>query len=360
MKLLSSIAIAAGALATTTTIAVVARARHGSRPADAQHTQAASVQPSSLIPADADPCAWVSRDEVEKLVGRLAGPPWRGHSASNVEPSPDGRACAYRLAAIAPGAEAAEEIAIEVNGEDAMTNETALQSGDALAARVLGAPDDTTSGASGDHTTGGWDYSGGLPTSFTGRIGHVAITIEAHTQGNPFSSIPSDSIARLAALVRDRLPDTPMASPRWHSSMGEDRDPCSLLSRDDAERVVGKLAFAPYRSTSDTPLAEPTGEACSYYLGRHRALTIRPEWTQGKTLFGVAVGASQMFAAAASVKTTAADTLDGPWDQAGAGLDGILYFLKGDRMLAVTYRTAGIDAAGAVRLASIAVERLAR
>src|SRR5262249_7394760 len=159
--------------------------------------------------------------------------------------------------------------------------------------------------------------------------GHVAVTISQHTQGKSLSSVPADSIERLAALVRDRLPDMPIASANWRSSFAaEKRDPCSLLSRDDVEREVGKMAFAPYRSTSDTPLAEQTGEGCSFYLGRHRTLTIHPTWKQGKTLFGIAVGASQLFASAASLKLQAADTLDGPWDQAGAGLDGILYFRK--------------------------------
>lgn len=265
----------------------------------------------------------------------------------------------YTLAAIAPGAEAAEEIAIEVNGEDAMTNEVGQEAGSALAARVLGAGDDTAKSTNGGDKRSGWDYSGWLTTSFTGRVGHVAITIAQHTKGSPLPNVPADSIEQLAALVRDRLPDTPMASSDWHSSPGDDIDPCSLLSRDDAERVLGKLALAPYRSTRDTPLAEATGEGCSYYLGRHRVFTIRPEWKQGKTLFGVAAGASQMFASAGSVKLQSADTLDGPWDQAAAGLDGVLYFLKGDRMLAMTYRTAGIDAADAARLASMAIKRLA-
>src|SRR5262249_17274596 len=158
--------------------------------------------------------------------------------------------------------------------------------------------EDTTKGSSGSEAVRGWDYVGGLPTTFTGRVGHVAITIAQHTQGNPLPSVPVDSIERLAALVRDRLPDAPMTSERWHSSAGEDKDPCTLLPRDEAEGVLGKIAFAPYRSTSDTPLFEPTGESCSYYLGRHRALTIRPEWKQGKTLFGIAVGAGKLFASA--------------------------------------------------------------
>jgi hypothetical protein len=40
-------------------------------------------------------------------------------------------------------------------------------------------------------------------------------------------------------------------------------------------------------------------------------------------------------------------------------LAGTLYFLKGDRMLAVSYRNSRADLKGAVKLASEAVTRLA-
>src|SRR5215831_17384906 len=287
----TSLTLVGGALVATTVVAAVALSRHAN--GSVAPRGQASAQPASLIPADADPCAWVSSDDVAKLVGRLAGPPRRGHSASNTDPAPHGKACVYTLAAVAQGAEGGEEIAIEVNGEDAMANETSQEVGKELGARVLGVGDDSSTSSKGSGTSAGWDYAGWLPTAFTGRIGHVAVAISQHTQGKPLSSVPADSIERLAVLVRSRLPDVPMASANWRSSFAAGkRDPCSLLSRDEVERVVGKLAFAPYRSTSDTPLAEPTGEGCSFYLGRHRTLTIRPTWTQGKTLFGVAVGAS--------------------------------------------------------------------
>jgi hypothetical protein len=55
----------------------------------------------------------------------------------------------------------------------------------------------------------------------------------------------------------------------------------------------------------------------------------------------------------------AADTLEGPWDASAIGLDGQLVVLKGDRLLQVGYLASSTDAAGAVRLARVAVERLA-
>ena len=54
-----------------------------------------------------------------------------------------------------------------------------------------------------------------------------------------------------------------------------------------------------------------------------------------------------------------ADTLDGPWDDVVLGLDGNLAFLKGDRLLELAYATSSTDQAGALKLARIALERLA-
>ena len=53
------------------------------------------------------------------------------------------------------------------------------------------------------------------------------------------------------------------------------------------------------------------------------------------------------------------EMLEGPWDQATTGsMTGLLYFLKGDRMLELGYRTSSTAATAAVRLARAAVERL--
>jgi hypothetical protein len=52
------------------------------------------------------------------------------------------------------------------------------------------------------------------------------------------------------------------------------------------------------------------------------------------------------------------DALDGPWDQATAGTTGALYFLKGDRMLEIVYKTSSTDVRGVAKLAASAIGRL--
>jgi hypothetical protein len=55
---------------------------------------------------------------------------------------------------------------------------------------------------------------------------------------------------------------------------------------------------------------------------------------------------------------TAADTLEGPWDDVMQDMHGMLRFLKGDRMLELTWVSSNTDRAGALRLATTAVGRL--
>jgi hypothetical protein len=55
----------------------------------------------------------------------------------------------------------------------------------------------------------------------------------------------------------------------------------------------------------------------------------------------------------------APDTLDGPWEQLGQGVDGTLSLLAGDRLLELQYMTSSTDLTGAVKLARKALPRLA-
>jgi hypothetical protein len=185
-------------------------------------------------------------------------------------------------------------------------------------------------------------------------VGHVAVEV-----GFRSIEVDHERIAKLAALVRDRMPDQPIAAPGADpNAKANGKNPCALLTRQEAEAVLGPLAVAPYRSRESTALADGRGESCSYYRGKHRVVVVTPTWSDGKEAFGMAAGLNQRITSMLGIGDQAADTLDGAWDQAGSGTDGELYFLKGDRMLTLDYRTGGIDAAAAVRLAAAAIKRL--
>jgi hypothetical protein len=185
--------------------------------------------------------------------------------------------------------------------------------------------------------------------------------------------LPAERTAALATRVRDALPDLPFPVPpdpdleRMARAAGAPLDaepvgpdPCSLLSPGEAEAVLGKLVVPPYRSAGDTPLALRSGASCTYLTAGHRAFTVLPHWDSGKMLFRMARGVGGLVGRVAPDDTAAAaDTLEGPWEEAAAnGSTGQLFFLKNDRMLEIMFVTSSTDRVGALRLARAAMERL--
>jgi hypothetical protein len=217
----------------------------------------------------------------------------------------------------------------------------------------------------------GWDRLGKLWTgynAFSGRIGHVAVSAMSLTP-----DLPATRTAALATRVRDAIPDLPFPFPRDPDLERMARaagapldaeptgpDPCALLSPAQAEPVLGKLVVPPYRSADDSPLAVKNGRSCAYFTAGHRAFMVKPHWSSGKMIFGMAKGVGGVVGSVAPDDTAAAaDTLEGPWEEAAAnGSTGQMYFLKNDRMLEIMFVTSSTDRAGAVRLARAAMEKL--
>ncbi len=318
------------------------------KPAD--EAPAAATEIMKTMPADPDPCAWITGDEAAKLLGPLDGAPWRADHSDSPDPDPNGHACGYTLA------DRNSKVIVELLTEDA----NSFEGGVSLVAGRLGhdvgqkTAGEVVGSIAGDAASSGWDYTGTLPNVFIGRLGNIAIRV-----GTYGDHVPTDSLPPLAALVRDRIPDLPIAVPPKLANHGDGPNPCELVTREEAEAALGKLVFPPYRSNSHkSSFADPGGEGCSYFLGKHRVFTIDATWEQGKTIFGMSAGFGANIAAALGGKGPTADTLDGNWDQAGAGPTGNLYLLKGDQMLEISYGMAGVDLAATVRLAKLAVGRL--
>lgn len=337
-------------------------------------SHSASAAPASVRTATvpANPCDWITRDEVAALVGPLEGEGVRIRNIEQPEPSDDGRACLHNLVGqpqlggkgvlfeVSPAAGVIYE---RVAGAMQEHFAAALRDGDAAPAPKSRTSPDT-----------GWDYSGHLPmggmVSYTGRIGHVSVVVTSQSM-----EVPRAKLAALAVRIRDRIPDLPFLLPpdpmleelnRMQGGGPEPPpsgpDPCGLLSRAEAEAVLGKLVVAPYRSSGNTALVDPRGQGCAYFTSGHHALVLLPHWDSGRMMFGMARGAGGQVAAVLpqlGPDGESADTLDGPWDEVAMnGTTGDLYFLKGDRMLELTYLTSSTDAAGVLRLATLALERL--
>jgi hypothetical protein len=352
--------------------------------AEPQRSESAAAAASAATPVrtasrPADDCGWISAADVAAIVGPLTGPP-RPSDEGCVYPLPLDSATARRRALAEKLSKKLEEkfgpsdlpkpepdesaviIVVEVKVDPAM--DRAVGAGvDKFTREALG--DATVRGGEDSARRErpfppGWDGPMRYPATFGGRVGHIGVAVRVQA-----AAVSRDQAAALAASVRDRIPDLPFA---WSSGGsagragvgGEERDPCRLITAQEAEAVLGKLIVPPYRSHDGTPLAEAGGKSCAYYTAGHHALVLTPTWSYGGSDVEVRrmVGGI-MGKVIPQGSQGVADTLDGDWDDVGNDpATGELYFLKGDRLLAIGYMASSTDANGAVRLAQLASARL--
>jgi hypothetical protein len=198
-----------------------------------------------------------------------------------------------------------------------------------------------------------WDDARRVPYGFSGRVGHVRIMVTGRSP-----DVPIEPMQTLAARVRDRIPDLPfpVTNPYQVIQSGT-QDPCGLLTRAEAESVLGPLSLDPYRSSSNwPPLAHGQGHACAYYTPGHHVFVLSPEWEGGAQSFKIEKGIGGLVASVAGQESA---VIKGPWEQAHSEISGGLMFLKGDRLLRVYYRTSRTSRGDAVKLAAMAMRRLA-
>ena len=318
--------------------------------------------PFELAQAPADPCQWLSPDEVQAILGSFSAPPVRVRPGQNPTPDAYGTGCLYTLAMQPQMGTGTVTLSVSLAGGEAAD----LVSN--AAASMFGAAPTPVGADTGAAASPGWDHQTRLGTTYLARIGHIGVQVDRG------SFEISDAKARqLAATARDKMADRPFANPvdpmldSILAAAGSSArqppqgpDPCALLTRAEAEAVLGPLTVPPYRSAGGTPLWDANGDSCSYFTGNgHRALTIMPTWSQGQMTFKMAAGMGGLGANVSGVDAgLAADTLEGPWDDAMQDMHGLLRFLKGDKMLEVSWVASSTDRAGALRLAAAAVGRL--
>jgi hypothetical protein len=312
--------------------------------------------------APENPCEWIPAADVERIVGPLTGTPTRVRSAETPKSDPRGTGCLYTLVQQPKLGEGTVTVQVELN--QGVIEENAIGMMRDRFARELS--DGAVTKAEPSTAAGSrWDYTGRLPNRFIGRQGNIGVQVGRETFDVGFATLEA-----LATAVLDRLPDRPFTlppdpdlaalaalRPDTRKAQSTSPDPCTLLTRAEAEAVLGPLSVAPYRSAKDSALATPQGESCSYFTTRHRALVITPEYSGGKMLFEMVRGVSGI-AGTALGKPEGAPGSTGPWEKVSGDTSGALNFLKGDRMLTVHYRLSGAEKDGALRLAAEAVTRL--
>jgi hypothetical protein len=319
---------------------------------------------SATIPAS--PCDWIPASEVEAVVGRLNGTP-RAERGGCFYPLPVDsitiarRAKADEIRAALERMGMKSDLPPEPEDTGGVFIQVTVGSGPEeraaeLAFGTMGSWVGNDSLFATRQAGDGWDYRRALPgkPNFMGRAGTVMVVVEGGTHG-----MDEGVLAALATRVRDGIPDLPFVDPNASSQVPPGRDPCGVLSREEAEAVLGKLVVAPYRVSEGGALAHPGGEACAYHTGKHRALVLTPHFVGGADEMQFVRARGGLAALGiADREAEGADTLEGPWDEVAIGVDGQLAMLKGERMLEIGYLTSSTDVAGAIRLAGPALRRL--
>lgn len=311
--------------------------------------QSANVPAAAVLPV----CDLIPRTEIERLAGPLEG-----------EPKREGNGCWYYVAMdtstaqwkeLRAGAERAR-----AEGMDARAIELYHPTRVGLYVEVDIRGDGQAQTPSKDAVTPpeGWDESGRSKSGdvFHGRAGYVRVAVRLQQL-----RLPPDTVVAIASRVRDRIPEGPIAHPAADHSprAAVGNDPCSVLTREEAEAELGELVAPPFRTKERTPLADPSGRSCGYLTAGHRMLVLTPVWRYG----GVELKAARMVGGlvrqVADLPGIEGDTLEGPWDDAVVDLAGEILLLKGAHSLGIRYQMSSTDAAGAIQLAAPALKRLA-
>ncbi|MEO5894344.1 MAG: hypothetical protein ABIS06_01440, partial [Vicinamibacterales bacterium] len=220
----------------------------------------------------ADPCGWIPAEEVEAVVGKFAAPPRKGDGCIYTLEVPEAvTAQRQKVAEMqkkigqAFGTQTDPPIAPQIANSGRSANfygmalsvdvlgGNATEIADAAMTKHFGRAGAGEGGAKAPDAAKSvtdWDYAGRVPYGFSGRIGHVRITVTGQAP-----DVPREPMRALAERVRDRIPDLPfpVTNPYQVIQLGPAKDPCSLLTRQEAEAVLGPLAIEPYRSSSNWP-----------------------------------------------------------------------------------------------------------
>jgi hypothetical protein len=318
---------------------------HNNKPA-AEGIKRPAIQTQAYL----NPCAWVPKEKVAEVIGPLAGEPELGRSAESPRPDNEGNACVYPFTGRNGQA---SRLAIEVDPSGSAEFEQAMGMMGAMFARELNDGKPVKSEAP-EKRTDGWDAVNALPTMSVWRVGHIAVQV-----GGDTFFMPREKVGQIAALVRDLVKDVPFAAPGADpNAAGPAPDPCTLLSRAEVETVIGPLTVEPFRSAENSALADGTGPTCAYYTAGHRVLLVTPTWDGAQQTFDMVGGVSGVIRKQVGGADNA-ETLDGPWDQSStSAARGTAYFLKGDKMIEIEFRTSTTDLQGAAKLARLAITRL--
>ena len=133
-------------------------------------------------------------------------------------------------------------------------------------------------------------------------------------------------------------------------------DPCTLLTRGEAEQVLGALRHDPYRSDGSGAPA-PDGSTCRYETQTGRHLGMEVSW-DGARIGMRAIGLGAQIASPVFGSDSAQlGAVRGHWDEVHL-IPGHLMARKGDAMVDMDYMGSRAGLPGAARLADLALDRI--
>ena len=267
-----------------------------------------------------DPCGLLEVKQVEAAIGPLRDPPYRYNGSKN-RPDAEGSACVYQ-------AKDLRRMTLDVDWTDGAIGMKMLRGTRALTDKAMSGKMVTESG---DTISGAWDEVAPMPMNcciLEALLGDRLVTLD--WTGTRLTTADG---ARLLDAAVQRL-DHPLAIDGGApvgtvlariAAEPKDRDPCGLVTREEAEIILGPLTTAPERSDSGR------GNKCTYVFQQKKfrgSTDMTVYWTRGYEAFAGEmhvrglVGSrvvARITDSAVQGASTPAPGIAGPWEDAYDG-----------------------------------------
>ncbi len=157
----------------------------------------------------------------------------------------------------------------------------------------------------------------------------------------------------LAVICLILMPTACSGQSSGRVSSNDRADPCTLVSRADAEQILGPMRHDPYRVSGPNRDPAPNGSYCFYETQEGRRVVMNVDWKDGVMEMKVLGMMGRLVEQAIPTDSGQADTLEGRWDELRMLPGDNLYARKGDQLVSIDYNGSGIayDGAAAGRTA---------
>jgi hypothetical protein len=296
-----------------------------------------------------DPCTLVSEAEMAEILGPLGERPFRIDNNRRADPA--GSDCMYR-------ARDGHNISVSVDWEDGEMLMRMMGATAGAAEKTLGTQD-----IGADTLEGAWDEVGLSFGQFLARKGKTAVQVD------PLGArVGLDAVARIAAIALRRT-GSPLSydgakAARSRKPEPASRNPCSLVTKQEAEGLMGRL--------KGDPVASEDNSECEFALdaemmGYPVTNALAVEWRDGFHSLGQELLSTGMASKMMSQEMggdipqlgTSSSGAQEPWAEMHVLLGGVVTVVKNDVLLRIPGTGVnGFDEEKAKALLRIAVGRL--